>query len=93
MRTFGLKYLKTGVSEFLFFFRRLDKPYGTIEYTVEGDWRRSILAVAAAIAGQANVRLDTDSTQADKAILQALADGVHYFSKNEIQVGNGQPCS
>jgi 3-phosphoshikimate 1-carboxyvinyltransferase len=96
MRKFGLKIPENrGYQNFYFSSEDWIKPYGTIEYSVEGDWSGgAFLLVAAAIAGQATVRgLDTDSTQADKAILQALADaGVPlFFGKNEIQVGNGQP--
>jgi 3-phosphoshikimate 1-carboxyvinyltransferase len=50
---------------------------GTIrEYTVEGDWSGgAFLLVAGAIAGNIVVRgLDVFSTQADKAVLQALID-------------------
>ncbi len=45
-----------------------------IEYTVEGDWSgAAFLLVAGAIAGKINVKgLDVFSTQADRAILQAL---------------------
>lgn len=45
-------------------------------YTVEGDWSGgAFLLVAGAIAGPITVKgLDTASTQADKAILQALRD-------------------
>jgi len=96
MRTFGLKIPQNrGYQNFYFSSETWVKPSGTIEYTVEGDWSGgAFLLVAAAIAGQATIRgLDTDSTQADKAILQALADaGVPLFlRKNEIQVGNGGP--
>jgi 3-phosphoshikimate 1-carboxyvinyltransferase len=47
---------------------------GSLEYTVEGDWSGgAFLLVAGAIAGPIMVRgLDTESTQADKAILVAL---------------------
>ena len=45
-----------------------------IRYTVEGDWSgASFLLVSGAISGPVTVKgLDTDSTQADKAILNAL---------------------
>ncbi len=45
-------------------------------YTVEGDWSGgAFLLVAGAIAGNITVKgLDTFSTQADKAVLQALMD-------------------
>jgi 3-phosphoshikimate 1-carboxyvinyltransferase len=48
----------------------------TSDYTVEGDWSgAAFLLVAGAIAGPITVKgLDIQSTQADKAILQALID-------------------
>ena len=48
----------------------------SFEYTVEGDWSgAAFLLVAGAIAGDITVKgLDIQSTQADKAILQALMD-------------------
>ena len=48
----------------------------SIDYTVEGDWSgAAFLLVAGAIAGDITVKgLDVQSTQADKAILQALMD-------------------
>ena len=53
-----------------------NQPHATIHYTVEGDWSgASFLLVAGAIAGNLTVQgLDMNSTQADKAILQALID-------------------
>ncbi len=47
-----------------------------INYTVEGDWSGgAFLLVAGAIAGNITVKgLDVHSTQADKAVLQALMD-------------------
>lgn len=47
---------------------------GTLHYTVEGDWSGgAFLLVAGAIAGNVTIQgLDPMSTQADKAILQAL---------------------
>lgn len=53
-----------------------NSPAGKLEYTVEGDWSGgAFLLVAGAIAGPIMVKgLDTRSTQADKAILLALAD-------------------
>jgi 3-phosphoshikimate 1-carboxyvinyltransferase len=51
-------------------------PGGVLEYTVEGDWSGgAFLLVAGAIAGPITVKgLDGWSTQADKAVLQALCD-------------------
>lgn len=53
-----------------------DSPLTTHHYTVEGDWSGgAFLLVAGAIAGNITVKgLDVFSTQADKAVLQALMD-------------------
>jgi len=66
----------------------------TIEYTVEGDWSGgAFLLVAAAIAGKITVTgLNTLSTQADKAILQALIDCGSTISIQEKQVEIGSPA-
>ncbi len=62
-----------------------------LEYTVEGDWSGgAFLLVAAAIAGPIRIRgLDTRSTQADKAILQALSDSGAFLriGAEEIEIG------
>jgi 3-phosphoshikimate 1-carboxyvinyltransferase len=59
-----------------FHFQKPTEKTGTLHYTVEGDWSGgAFLLVAGAVAGNIEVRgLDPDSTQADKAILKALAD-------------------
>jgi 3-phosphoshikimate 1-carboxyvinyltransferase len=66
---------------------------GVLEYTVEGDWSGgAFLLVAGAIAGPIVVRgLDTWSTQADKAILQALCDcgASLQIGKESIAIGPG----
>ncbi|HEX8461003.1 MAG TPA: 3-phosphoshikimate 1-carboxyvinyltransferase [Segetibacter sp.] len=63
----------------------------TVNYTVEGDWSGgAFLLVAGAIAGKINVTgLDVFSTQADKAILQALMDCKCSISIQEktIEIG------
>jgi 3-phosphoshikimate 1-carboxyvinyltransferase len=66
----------------------------TIEYTVEGDWSGgAFLLVAAAIAGKIKVTgLNTLSTQADKAILQALIDCGSTISIQEKQIEIGSPA-
>jgi 3-phosphoshikimate 1-carboxyvinyltransferase len=53
-----------------------DSPFTTHEYTVEGDWSGgAFLLVAGAIAGPITVRgLDLSSTQADRAIVDAMMD-------------------
>jgi 3-phosphoshikimate 1-carboxyvinyltransferase len=94
MRLFGLKVPENrGYRSFYFSPDPWTMPSGTIEYRVEGDWSGSaFLLVAAAIAGQLTVAgLDPSSTQADKAILQALQDAgvAMHWGKNEIRVGDG----
>jgi len=62
-------------------------------YRVEGDWSGgAFLLVAGAIAGEIRVRgLDIHSTQADKAIMQALqaANASMIINEDEIQIGPG----
>jgi 3-phosphoshikimate 1-carboxyvinyltransferase len=62
-----------------------------IDYTVEGDWSgAAFLLVAGAIAGPIKVKgLQLDSTQADKAVLQALkATGASIeIKEHTIQIG------
>ena len=62
-----------------------------IDYTVEGDWSgAAFLLVAGAIAGPINVKgLQLESTQADKAVMQALKDAGAYIEIKEdtIQIG------
>ncbi len=59
-----------------------------LSYTVEGDWSgASFLLVAGAIAGKIVVKgLDIFSTQADKAILQALTMAEAEMSVEEKQI-------
>jgi 3-phosphoshikimate 1-carboxyvinyltransferase len=63
-----------------------------IHYTVEGDWSGgAFLLVAGAIGGNITVNgLDVFSTQADKAILQAIIDSGANISvrDNEIEVSS-----
>ena len=65
-----------------------------ISYTVEGDWSgAAFLLVAGAIAGQITVTgLDVFSTQADKAILQALSmsEAVMSVEEKQIVIGPGR---
>ncbi len=62
-------------------------------YTVEGDWSgAAFLLVAGAIAGAVSVKgLDVFSTQADKAILQALMDCGTNISIEEKQISINTP--
>jgi 3-phosphoshikimate 1-carboxyvinyltransferase len=91
MRSFSLKVPENrGYQSFYFSSEPWQQPKQTIEYSVEGDWSGgAFLLVAAAIAGEAVIAgLDPNSTQADKAILQALKDaGVQLLiNESEIQV-------
>ncbi|MFN8251499.1 MAG: 3-phosphoshikimate 1-carboxyvinyltransferase [Ferruginibacter sp.] len=65
----------------------------TINYTVEGDWSGgAFLLVAGAICGNVTVTgLDVFSTQADKAILQALISCGASISIEEKQISFGAP--
>jgi len=62
-----------------------------IDYTVEGDWSgAAFLLVAGAIAGPISVKgLQLDSTQADKAVMQALkvAGASINIQDHTIQIG------
>jgi len=62
-----------------------------IDYTVEGDWSgAAFILVAGAIAGPIVVKgLQLNSTQADKAVMQALKDAGASIDINEnaIQIG------
>jgi 3-phosphoshikimate 1-carboxyvinyltransferase len=98
MRSFSLKVPENrGYQSFYFSAEPWQKPKETVEYAVEGDWSGgAFLLVAAAIAGEATILgLDPYSTQADKAILQALRDaGVPLeISDNEIRIEKGREKS
>lgn len=75
-----------------FYFNNASNQSATnpVEYSVEGDWSgAAFLLVAGAIAGSVTVRgLDVASTQADKAVLEALqqAGAVMNVQKEEITV-------
>ncbi|HUQ97596.1 MAG TPA: hypothetical protein VM010_08020, partial [Chitinophagaceae bacterium] len=59
-----------------------------VDYYVEGDWSgAAFLLVAGAVAGSVTVKgLDTSSTQADKAILQALVQAGAVMSVQEKEI-------
>ncbi len=72
LKSFGWKLSHNNYEQFEF---HAHEPLAThIEYTVEGDWSgAAFLLVAGAIAGPIKVKgLQMDSTQADKAVMQAL---------------------
>lgn len=80
-----------------FFFQGSDQKASVaapVQYTVEGDWSgAAFLLVAGAIAGPITVKgLDTFSTQADKAVLQALIDCGSAISiqPDRIEIGPGK---
>jgi 3-phosphoshikimate 1-carboxyvinyltransferase len=77
MKQFGLKVPQNkNYEEFYFDATTHDSRLTTHHYIVEGDWSGgAFLLVAGAIAGNITVKgLDVFSTQADKAVLQALMD-------------------
>ncbi len=77
----------------VFKFSRSSRGLTPTTYTVEGDWSGgAFLLVAGAIAGEITVKgLSTDSTQADKAIMEAVTDAgaqiKQYDSTIEIAPG------
>jgi 3-phosphoshikimate 1-carboxyvinyltransferase len=77
MKQFGLKVPENkNYQEFYFDNSTHHSPLNSHHYTVEGDWSgAAFLLVAGAVAGDIIVKgLDVFSTQADKAVLQALMD-------------------
>jgi 3-phosphoshikimate 1-carboxyvinyltransferase len=76
MKQFGLKVPINKNYETFYFDSAPHQSSATREYTVEGDWSgAAFLLVAGAVAGDLVVKgLDVFSTQADKAVLQALMD-------------------
>ncbi|MEP7277946.1 MAG: 3-phosphoshikimate 1-carboxyvinyltransferase [Bacteroidota bacterium] len=91
MKQFGLKMPANRNYESFYFNSALvskgDGPV-THSYTVEGDWSGgAFLLVAGAIAGNIIVKgLDVSSTQADKAVLQALMDAGAGISIQPSQI-------
>lgn len=77
MKQFGLKIPENKNYEAFYFNSQTHNTQPvTHYYTVEGDWSgAAFLLVAGAVAGNITVKgLDVFSTQADKAVLQALMD-------------------
>jgi 3-phosphoshikimate 1-carboxyvinyltransferase len=89
MQSFGMK-MPVNRQYGEFYFKNVNHvyPFTYQEYTVEGDWSStSFLLVAGAIAGNIVVTgLDVFSTQADKAILQALMSCGARMSIEEKQI-------
>lgn len=104
MQDFGLKLPENRNYEAFYFGAGSTQPAesrsttasaaSTLEYTVEGDWSGgAFLLVAGAVAGPIRVKgLDVFSTQADKAVLQALADCGASISVQPdiIEIGPGK---
>jgi 3-phosphoshikimate 1-carboxyvinyltransferase len=89
LKHFGLKQpVHTDYKTFYFDEAAPLEKGATVDYSVEGDWSgAAFLLVAGAIAGQVTVKgLDTQSTQADKAILQALAAAGASLSIEEKKI-------
>ncbi len=95
MKQFGLKLPENkNYEEFYFAADTHNSPTTTHHYTVEGDWSgAAFLLVAGAVAGNITVKgLDVSSTQADKAVLQALMDCGCILSvqPEQIEIGPAQ---
>jgi len=76
MEDFGLAVPQNNHYESFFFPPGMQHKTGKLVYHIEGDWSgAAFLMVAGAIAGRVTVKgIDAFTTQADKAILQALGD-------------------
>ena len=95
LEAYGLKVPKNkSYEEFYFDEQAVNSQQSTINYTVEGDWSGgAFLLVGAAIAGDVIVKgLDLNSTQADKAVLQALIGAGTNISirPDEIEIKEGK---
>ncbi|THU39954.1 3-phosphoshikimate 1-carboxyvinyltransferase [Niastella caeni] len=92
MKQFGWQVENRNYEQFHFSGTTNHKPQ-TINYTVEGDWSgAAFLLVTGAIAGDITVKgLDVQSTQADRAVLQALqACGARLsIQAEQIEIGPG----
>jgi 3-phosphoshikimate 1-carboxyvinyltransferase len=91
MKHFGWEITHDNHEHFHFNIPSKQKREKNLSYTVEGDWSgAAFLLVAGAIAGDISIQgLDVYSTQADKAVLQALIDcGCRISIQSEqIEIG------
>ncbi|MES2372667.1 MAG: 3-phosphoshikimate 1-carboxyvinyltransferase [Bacteroidota bacterium] len=91
MKHFGWEVENNNHEQFTFSSPTTNYKPQTTNYTVEGDWSgAAFLLVAGAIAGPIIVKgLDVFSTQADKAVLQALMDCGCQLSiqPDQIEIG------
>lgn len=88
MEAFGKIVRNEDYHSFSFFASDQIAPKANVEYQVEGDWSgAAFLLVAGAVAGSITVKgLDVFSTQADKAVLQALSDAGARLSIQAHQI-------
>ncbi len=89
LKSFGFKVPgNSNYEEFYFSSEASNNQQTTINYTVEGDWSGgAFLLVAGAIAGNIVVKgLDNYSSQADKAIIQALSLAGASMSVKEEEI-------
>jgi 3-phosphoshikimate 1-carboxyvinyltransferase len=86
MKHFGYDVVNNNYESFLINPKKSNNA--TINYTVEGDWSgAAFLLVMGAVAGEITIKgLDVFSTQADKAILQALNMSKAKLSIEEKQI-------
>lgn len=93
MQHFGYKVDNNNYESFII--HPVNSQTSAINYTVEGDWSGgAFLLVAGAVCGNITVTgLDVFSTQADKAILQALIDSGANISIEEKQISFGAPIN
>ena len=94
MKQFGMNVPENkNYEEFIFHSEPTHHSALTIHYTVEGDWSGgAFLLVAGAIAGSITVRgLDVSSTQADRAIVDAMmkSSAAIIMDANEIKIHPG----
>ncbi|OQP63133.1 3-phosphoshikimate 1-carboxyvinyltransferase [Niastella vici] len=93
MKQFGWEVENRNYEEFHFAGNAGKRSTDQITYTVEGDWSgAAFLLVTGAIAGDITVKgLDVQSTQADRAVLQALqACGAKLsIQAEQIEIGPG----
>jgi 3-phosphoshikimate 1-carboxyvinyltransferase len=92
MKDFKMKAPENKNYESFYFGSSIDKADSSrLNYVVEGDWSgAAFLLVAGAIAGNITVKgLDVFSTQADKAILQALQScgAIMSIQTEQIEIG------
>ena len=91
MKSFGWDVTHENHERFHFNIPAKQNVEKRLSYTVEGDWSGgAFLLVAGAIAGDITVKgLDVYSTQADKAVLQALIDSGCRISiqSEQIEIG------